>query len=192
VADKKKSALSSVRIIAGEHRSRKITFASGQEGLRPTNDRIRETLFNWLAAYIPSATCLDLFAGSGVLGFEALSRGAGKVVFVDQSPLVNKHLLENSRLLEVDNVEIYCNTAMEWLDSNNQQFDVVFLDPPFDEGFLPALIAKMEKHTVLKEGALIYIEKRRDNKPLDVPARWEELKSKNAGQVSYSLFRYLT
>lgn len=121
-----------VRIIGGKWRGRNISFPD-VPGLRPTGDRMRETLFNWLAPVIPGARCLDLFAGSGALGFEALSRGAASCVFVEQHATVAAQLRETARVLDAATAEIVCMDMRQWLATQSAPFDVVFLDPPFAE-----------------------------------------------------------
>jgi 16S rRNA (guanine966-N2)-methyltransferase len=119
-----------VRIIAGQWRGRKLEFPDSQ-GLRPTSDRVRETLFNWLAPVLPGAVCLDLFAGSGALGFEAASRDASRVVMVEQNSAVFKHLQSQSRRLSAQAVELVNADANDYLAGVDTAFDIVFLDPPF-------------------------------------------------------------
>ena len=137
-----------MRIIAGKWRGRQLKVPDKQ-GLRPTPDRVRETLFNWLMPYIAEARCLDLFAGSGVLGFEALSRGAAYVEFVDQSIEVVKLLKDELIQFKADNANIYCANVPEQLNSLRKPFDIVFLDPPYEEKILLAVSAYLEKNNYL-------------------------------------------
>jgi len=178
-----------VRIIAGQWRGRKLSFPDAH-GLRPTPDRIRETLFNWLAPLIPGACCLDLFAGSGALGFEAASRGAARVVMVDNNPDIVRALRLNQQLLCADVIEILEQEAGNYLSDRSGQFDLVFLDPPFKD---PALLAKSMQMLTgsgsLKEGATIYLEiPAKAPEPL-IPKCWAVEKQKKAGQVAYRLYR---
>jgi 16S rRNA (guanine966-N2)-methyltransferase len=178
-----------VRIIAGQWRGRKLSFPDAH-GLRPTPDRIRETLFNWLAPRIPGACCLDLFAGSGALGFEAASRGAARVVMVDHNPDIVRALRLNQQLLCADVIEILEQEAGNYLSGRSGQFDLVFLDPPFKA---PALLAKSMQMLTdsgsLKEGATIYLEiPAKAPEPL-IPKCWAVEKQKKAGQVAYRLYR---
>ena len=132
-----------IRIISGKFRSRRLPFPDAK-GLRPTPDRVRETLFNWLQKDIHSAVCLDLFAGSGALGFEALSRGAARVVMVDSSPVVVKQLEENTRLLDISDVAIIeKDVSVSW-PTFQERFSVVFLDPPFKANLLGTCFQKLQ------------------------------------------------
>jgi len=178
-----------VRIIGGQWRGRKLAFPD-VEGLRPTSDRMRETLFNWLAPMIHGASCLDLFAGSGALGFEAASRGAARVVLVERSPTVARALLGHQQRLSAANVEVVQRDAVRYLAGSAEPFDIVFLDPPFsDAGLLQQSIKGLDTSRWLKPGAYIYLESPA-NAPLpSVPESWLAVKQKNAGQVSYQLYR---
>ncbi len=177
-----------VRIIGGQWRSRVLRFSASSE-LRPTPDRIRETLFNWLAFDITGAYCLDLFAGSGALGFEALSRGAAFVAMVEQSPPVVASLRENAQLLgAVDKVAIYSAAIPQWqLPPMPHKFDIVFLDPPFHHNWLPICWQWLEDQQCLAADALVYVEAERELSPPPIPADWCLIKSKMAGQVGYHL-----
>ena len=178
-----------VRIIAGQWRGRKLPFPDAQ-GLRPTPDRIRETLFNWLAPLLPGACCLDLFAGSGALGFEAASRGAARVVMVDQNPDIASALKLNQQLLCADVIEILQQGAGNYLAGRREQFDLVFLDPPFkDSTLLEDSIQLLTDSNSLKEGARIYLEMpAKAPEPL-IPKCWAVEKQKKTGQVAYRLYR---
>lgn len=181
----------SVRIIAGEYRSRKLEFPS-LEGLRPTADRIRETLFNWLQNSIQGECCLDLFAGSGALGFEALSRGASQVDFIEQSPSAANSIRSNIERLGTERGEAYCSDAFEWLDRRGQdskKYGLVFLDPPFKGEALARAIVKIESAELLRDGGLVYIEKEKQPSGDDLPSHWLEIKSKKAGVVQFGLYR---
>jgi 16S rRNA (guanine966-N2)-methyltransferase len=179
-----------VRIVGGTHRGRKIAFPDAA-GLRPTGDRIRETLFNWLAPVLPGSRCLDLFAGSGVLGIEAASRGAGEVVLVESAPRVARALHETIDALRLgEQVRLVEADALRWLGSAAPvAFDVVFLDPPFAAGLLAEAAAALERGGWLAEGALVYLERAQAPGPWPVPAHWEIVRDKHAGQVSYALAR---
>lgn len=175
-----------LRIIGGTHRGRKLRFAD-VPGVRPTPDRVRETLFNWLMPLIPGARCLDLFAGSGALGFEALSRGAREVVFVDQSPKVVRMLEDNLALLGGD-AQVVCANTLEWLQrAPAEPFDIVFLDPPFRQQLLGPCCERLEANGWLSRAAAIYIEREADGEPPALPPGWHIEKGKTAGQVSYGL-----
>jgi 16S rRNA (guanine966-N2)-methyltransferase len=180
-----------LRIIGGEWRSRKVPFPE-VEGLRPTPDRVRETLFNWLQNITPGACCLDLFAGSGALGLEALSRGAASVVFVDSSPAVVRQLRNNLNTLKSQHGEVITASAIDWLESRQTdtetRYDLVFLDPPFRKDLLPLTCELLEKRNLLADNAVIYIEAESELNQLVIPENWEESRIKTAGQVTYRLF----
>lgn len=178
-----------LRIIAGTWRGRKLGFAP-VPGLRPTPDRVRETLFNWLAPVIRAARCLDLYAGSGALGLEAASRGAAEVVLVDSDAQVVRTLQEQLRLLQADQVRVVEADAGVYLRSTARPFDVVFLDPPFREQRLPEAIHRLEAGGWLADEAWVYLEAERGLE-LSLPANWELYRSKTAGQVDYHLVHRL-
>ena len=179
-----------VRIIAGQWRGRKLSFPDVQ-GLRPTADRARETLFNWLMPVLHGARCLDLFAGSGALGFEAASRGAAQVVMVDSSHDVVAALRENAELLSASSLQVCQQDAASYLTAGPGPFDVVFLDPPFSN---PALLVQsldaLSAPGRLAAGAWIYIETPATSAEPEVLAGWALEKRKKAGQVAYRLYRY--
>lgn len=177
-----------LRIIGGEWRGRRLAFAD-VPGLRPTGDRIRETLFNWLAPYLPGVRCLDLFAGSGALGLEAASRGAARVVMLDTAPAVARLLREHCATLRATGVEVLQADALQYLGGPAQPFDIVFLDPPFHQGLLQPCCERLENHGWLASRAWIYLEAERElGEPL-VPENWELLRGKTAGEVGYFLAR---
>lgn len=177
---------SQLRIIGGRWRGRRLRFPAVQ-GLRPTPDRVRETLFNWLAPHICGARCLDLFAGSGALGIEALSRGAGEVIFVECHPCVARQLRQNLILLGVDEPRVEQADALTWLDRRGLPFDVILLDPPFDSGLLEPVCHALEKKGWLAPQAYIYLESGLDKKTLNLPKTWKIVREKTAGQVIYRL-----
>ena len=186
-SSKKKSQPGRLRIVAGNWRSRLLDIAD-VEGLRPTSERIRETLFNWLSPRITGARCLDLFAGTGALGFEALSRGAAEVVFVEKSAKAIAALERNIRILDATAAELHCGDARGYLRAaKKNQFDIVFLDPPFAADMLADLCRLLNETSVLARGALVYIEEDRSRPEVELPASWQVLKSKQAGNVRYSL-----
>lgn len=181
------------RIIGGEWRSRRLNFPA-LEGLRPTTDRVKETVFNWLMPYLPGAKVLDLFAGSGSLGIEALSRDAGSLVSIEKSSQAAKSLQENYQLLGVSSgrARVECLDALSWLKAASEgenQFDIVFLDPPFRKDLLEETISLLDKAQILVEGAVIYLEQEKEGKKPELPTDWVQLKEKVAGQVSYQLFQ---
>ncbi|HVY53433.1 MAG TPA: 16S rRNA (guanine(966)-N(2))-methyltransferase RsmD [Gammaproteobacteria bacterium] len=175
-----------VRIIGGNWRGRKLTIPE-VSGVRPTPDRVRETLFNWLAPVMPGARCLDLFAGSGALGFEALSRGAAFVMMVDQSPLVIKALRSQLAAFKGENAEITQATLPAQWPLIQKPFDIVFLDPPYKENLLFPICNMLEEKKFLADSALIYLESDQPIESCNLPSNWKILKCKKAGQVGYYL-----
>lgn len=188
-AKKPPASLHRLRIIGGRWRSRTFSFPV-VDGLRPTGDRIRETLFNWLAPILPGARCLDLFAGSGILGLEALSRGASHCTLVELHPAAAKQLRQNAQLLGANNAQVLQTSALAFLDQQPEPVDVVFLDPPFSGDFWQPVMNKLNEGW-LRDGAMIYVESRRDA-ALIAPANWLLHREKLAGQVCYRLYRYET
>jgi 16S rRNA (guanine966-N2)-methyltransferase len=176
--------LNSLRIIGGAWRRRQPRFPDS-EGLRPTPDRVRETLFNWLGQTLDGEICLDLFAGSGALGFEAASRGAGKVVMVEQNPRVLSALQRNVEMLSAaPPVELRRGDALQYLASTPLKFDIVFLDPPYNKGWLPRLEAVLP--TVLNENAAVYVEA---EYKIEALGAWRVVRQGKAGEVNYHLLR---
>jgi len=177
-----------IRIIAGKWRGRKLKVLD-QTDLRPTPDRVRETLFNWLNPMIEGAYCLDLFAGSGALGFEALSRGAAFVVMVDQSPQVVQSLEASCKQFGAENVLVYQAKAPEQLRTSQQPFDIVFLDPPYQDNLLLPCCFYLEKAGLLADLAYIYLEADHPIEQNELPNHWQLIKSKQAGQVVFHLVK---
>ena len=185
--DKKKSSAGQLRIVAGIWRSRLLQIAD-VPGLRPTPERIRETLFNWLAPKIHGAKCLDLCAGTGALGLEALSRGAGEVVFVERSAVAFETLKSNIALLGGPNAEVLNVDARRYLNGpSTRAFDIVFLDPPFAADLYDELCRLLVEQRWLADDARIYIEMDKDQPELSLPPGWQVLKNKTAGKVRYML-----
>ncbi len=179
-----------VRIIAGRWRGRKLPVIDA-DGLRPTGDRVRETLFNWLQMRVPGAHCLDLFAGSGSLGLEAASREAASVVLVESNKRVADALRDSMRSLGIDErVSLHTQTADAFLDNNKVTFNLVFVDPPFDSGLqLPVVRRLCEGH--LQAGALVYVEAAHNTLPDDAfPDQYEILKLQRFGDVNTFLLQY--
>ena len=172
-----------VRIIGGEWRSRIITFPDSPD-LRPTPDRVRETLFNWLGQDLSGKTCLDLFAGSGALGFEAASRWAARVVMVESDPKILKALQTSSQKLQAEQIELVAMDALKFIASDRRVFDVIFLDPPYRLKLLPELLPLLPPHLV-KDG-LVYVE---GENLSELAAGWRVWRSGRAGKVSYQLLK---
>ncbi|CAI8836005.1 16S rRNA (guanine(966)-N(2))-methyltransferase RsmD [Methylocaldum szegediense] len=176
-----------LRIIGGRFRSRKLKFPNAP-GLRPTPDRVRETLFNWLRNDIEGARCLDLYAGSGALGFEAASRGAAKVVLVERDAAVCKALERNRALLNAEAVDVIQADTERFLSGTGQPFDVVFLDPPFREGLVVPCCRVLEENGWLSPRAKIYVEAESGLRLLGLPGNWRVLREGKAGEVGYHLY----
>ena len=179
-----------LRIIGGRWRSRALSFPV-VEGLRPTGDRIRETLFNWLAPILPGSRCLDLFAGSGILGFEALSRGADHCCLIERNPVAARQLRVNADQLQAEKALILQTSALEFLARPaSEAYHVVFIDPPFADN-LWELAMRLLNNGWLHEDALIYVEAPA-NLSLPLPNGWQTHREKRSGQVCYRLYRYET
>ncbi|MEZ5436288.1 MAG: 16S rRNA (guanine(966)-N(2))-methyltransferase RsmD [Pseudomonadales bacterium] len=178
-----------VRIIGGRWRGRKIAFVDG-EGLRPTGDRIRETLFNWLMPVLPDAHCLDVFAGSGALGFEALSRGAAHCTLLERNAHAVRGLRAAQQLLAADAAQIVLADSESWLATTSAVFDMVFIDPPFADTTLSpaALVALMEQRKLLAEDPWIYVEQPA-TATLIPPQGFAIFRQQRAGQVCFGLWR---
>jgi len=181
-----------VRIIAGQCRGRRISFPA-IVGLRPTGDRLRETLFNWLTAELRGARCLDLFAGSGALGLEAASRGASEVILLELNPSAARALGDNIDVLGLKSAEVFNTNALNWLQQNasdSKPFDIIFLDPPFDSTLLAeAITALTQQSTLLAEDAMIYIEAPARQTLDFMPNNWQLHRHKTAGDVTCYLYR---
>ena len=175
-----------LRIIGGEWRGRKLPFQEA-DGLRPTGDRVRETLFNWLQWNVRGSRCLDLFAGSGALGFEAASRGAAQVVLVENNPLTATQLVRNRERLQSETIEVVRADAFVYLRSDTEPFNLVFVDPPFALEQVTEICAALEDSTLLGKNALVYIETP-SHQSYEVPVAWSMLKSGKAGQVLARLY----
>jgi 16S rRNA (guanine966-N2)-methyltransferase len=177
-----------LRIIGGEWRSRVVNFADIAD-VRPTPDRVRETLFNWLQAPIVGAKCLDLFAGSGVLSFEALSRGASSVLALELDPKAAAAIRNNASALGTAQVQLIQKNTLDWLrtNSSSQQFDVVFVDPPFAAGLYESCFSLLQQHGWLAPAALVYVEADQPIDQLKLPDGWTLIRNKRAGAVYYGL-----
>ncbi|MGI9274392.1 MAG: 16S rRNA (guanine(966)-N(2))-methyltransferase RsmD [Endozoicomonas sp.] len=185
----KHSSGGQLRIIAGEWRSRKLPVAD-LPGLRPTSDRVRETVFNWLAPYVPGAKVLDCFSGTGALSLEALSRGASEAVMLEMAATAANTLKSNLATLNAENARVINTDSMKWLKQPAQTpFDLIFLDPPFRKDLLKETCQLLEDNGYLNDDTLIYIEGEKELLPLPVPETWSFLRQKNAGQVCFSLWR---
>lgn len=188
---KKSPHLSHVRIIGGEYRRRLVAFIEA-DGLRPTPDRLRETLFNWLNNDLPNASVLDCCAGSGVLGFEALSRGAKHVTLIEPDPAQSRQLHATAQALAIPShkIQMIPQTAQACLPTLTEPFDIILLDPPYDLGLWQELLVMIKSHHLVHSDSLIYIE---SNQPLDtalVGINWLALvKYTNVGQIHAGLYK---
>jgi 16S rRNA (guanine966-N2)-methyltransferase len=177
-----------VRIIGGEWRGRKLPVPEA-EGLRPTSDRVRETLFNWLQFSLAGRHCLDAFTGSGALAIEALSRGAAQVTAVERDPKVAKQLRELLTPLAGERLHLLNADVLQWLQGEPEApFDLVFLDPPFHQGLLEPTCQLLEERGWLADNALIYIEQEKQGEPIALPVNWSLQKDKQAGEVRFGLY----
>lgn len=175
-----------VRIIGGKYRGKKIHFPS-IDGLRPTPDRVRETLFNWLMHDIRDTYCLDAFAGSGALGIEAFSRGAADVLLLEQDPIAYSQLQQQINTFASPNIRAQRTDACKFLQEDHGPFDIVFLDPPFKNNYLPSCINTLAQSNLLKTNGLVYVESTH-TLPLD-SNQWTPVKLKQAGQIVYGLYK---
>ena len=179
---------STLRIIGGAWRGRKLHFAP-VEAIRPTPDRVRETLFNWLQMDVAGSRCLDLYAGSGALGLEALSRGAGRVVFVELDPVAARRLSQTLEELGCDRGAVVSAAAKRYLSGPAEPFDIVFLDPPYADHALADTCRLIEEGGWLRPGGLAYLEDAASAGAPTLPPGWTLLRSKRAGEVGYHLAR---
>ena len=177
-----------IRLIAGRWRGRKLAFLD-VEDLRPTPDRVRETVFNWLQPIVGGSRCLDLFAGSGALGFEAASRGADSVTMVELNHQAAKQIQANGQLLAADNCRVENKTAQQFLSHNSNQYDIVFIDPPYQADLWAELAAQLVSTDCLAKNAQIYIECPSKGELPVLPSHWQLIKDKKAGEVRYCLFQ---
>ena len=180
-----------VKIIGGQWRGKKLTFPA-LSGLRPTPNRVRETLFNWLAPRIHHTNCLDLFAGSGILGFEALSRGAKSVSFVEQSPLLISYLNQQINALAIrEQACVYRRmfpfNSKTIVNSEPAKFDIIFADPPFNKNLIPQVCDWLIKENLISAQSLLYLEMEATIKKIQLAENWQIMHWKTAGQVTYTL-----
>ena len=180
---KRKSKTNQVRINAGVWRSRLLKFPDAK-GLRPSPERVRQTVFNWLGQGLTGKTCLDLFAGTGAFGFEALSRNAKQVTMVEYSKPASQSLSQNQALLKAENCQILNIDAMQFLASNQQQFDIIFCDPPYQMQWIDKLLPLLGSH--LNTNGILYAEAEFEIKS---DTSWQVLKQSKAGNVYYHLLK---
>lgn len=178
-----KAATNQVRINAGVWRSRLLKFPD-VEGLRPTPERVRITVFNWLGQDLTGKTCLDLFAGTGAFGFEALSRNAKNVVMVENSKAAYQSLLQNQNLLGAQNCQILHQDAQQFLANNSQKFDIIFCDPPYNKNWLEKLLPILNQH--VSENGVVYMEA---ESKIEANHNWQIIKQNKTGNVYYHLLK---
>lgn len=176
-----------IRIIGGQWRGRKLPVPDSP-GLRPTTDRVRETLFNWLAPYMVDARCLDCFAGSGALGLEALSRYAAKATLLEMERGVAQQLQKNLATLKAGNAQVVNTNTLNYLNQPGEPYDIVFVDPPFRKGLLEETLTLLQTQNWLARDAMVYVESEVENGLPPVPASWRLHREKVAGQVAYRLY----
>ena len=186
-------AMGEVRVIAGLWRGRKLSVLNA-EGLRPTTDRVKETLFNWLMMDVANARCLDCFAGSGSLGIEALSRQAQAVFFLEKFATAAQQLKKNLASLKTDNGTVINTDTLAYLAQKNNEnpFDIIFIDPPFHHQFVPQILPLLQQNNWLAENALIYVETEKNHPPLPLAENWQIIKEKSAGMVTSRLIQVTT
>ena len=180
----------SIRLIAGQWRGRRLPVLD-KPGLRPTTDRVRETVFNWLMTEVADTRCLDLFAGTGALGLECLSRGAKFVQFVERDRQVSAALQQNLDSLNAgERAQCWTGTAGDFLSSHQstEMFGLVFLDPPFADAAVTNIAQQLDESGCLRSDALVYVETDNDQPPPLLPERWQVYRSKSAGQSRYELY----
>ncbi|NVJ50367.1 MAG: 16S rRNA (guanine(966)-N(2))-methyltransferase RsmD [Gammaproteobacteria bacterium] len=177
-----------VRIIGGRWKGRRLKFVE-VNGLRPTLDRVRETLFNWLMYDVAGARCLDLFAGSAAIGIEALSRGAKEVVFVEKNKKAADYIHHNLKELAFTNARVFNTSAEVVLKKNEQPYDIIFIDPPFYQDFLDKILQGLNIPAFVHEGTLVYVERERHSDDITVPDNWQLEKSKQVGGLEFYLYR---
>lgn len=191
--DKREPARTELRIIGGQWRSRRLSFQAAP-GLRPTQDRDRETLFNWLMHHVDGARCLDLFAGSGALGLEALSRGAIHVDFVEAADHAAAAIRSHLQTLQCRDARVFNQTAERWLKQQLEAtaYDIIFLDPPFHEGLLQPCLYRLEYDGYLHPDTLIYVESESTFTSAQLPPHWQVIKEKSRGQSRFLLAQCAT
>ena len=182
------AAMGEVRIIGGDWRGRKLPVLM-QEGLRPTSDRVRETLFNWLQFEVATARCLDLFSGSGALGLEALSRGAKSCWFAELAPKVAVQLEQNLRTLDaLERAQVYQGDTLKWLaQPAAEPFEIVFIDPPFHQGLVQPVIDALFAQGWINQNSWLYIEQEKSLESPQLPEGWQWHREKTTSQVRYGL-----
>ena len=184
------NTITKLRVISGKWRNRKLDFIHNIN-LRPTPERIRETVFNWITNYIHNAKVLDCFAGSGIFAIEALSRGAAKASIIDNSEMAINNINSNVKKLAINNIDIIKQDCLLYLQDNqkNSKYDIVFIDPPFHQNMLEKTCKLLNDNDFIHKGSLIYTETEREISNIDTPNNWSLIKSKVAKSISYKLWQ---
>ncbi|ALD14995.1 16S rRNA methyltransferase [Buchnera aphidicola (Aphis glycines)] len=177
-----------VYIISGKLKGQKIAFKNNLN-IRPTTNRIRETLFNWIAKDIKNSRCLDCFAGSGALGLESISRHAKFVTLLEIKKKIILSLIQNAKKLNVSNVEIIHTNTLDWLKKTKKPYDIIFIDPPYNEKLVENTIILLEKKKWIKNKSIIYIETKK-NQPLILPYNFTLYKKKITNHIAFYLYIY--
>ena len=181
----------SVRIIGGDWRGRRLPVA-GVPGLRPSGDRSRETLFNWLQPWLVASDCADLFAGTGALGFEAASRGAASVLMIEKHPRAQEVLRQDIEQLQAVQVKLHSGGAMSMIEEfKPDSFDIVFVDPPFDSNLASVVLERLDKIGCVRRGGFVYVESPA-MQPVVPPPHWRVWRDQQLGDVRMQLFRRQT
>ena len=190
VRKKVNSSTGNIRIIGGKHRGRKLPVLN-LEGLRPTTDRMKETVFNWLMLDVRNAKCIDCFAGAGSLGFEALSRGASHVQFIELDKPAAQQLSKNASLLRIDaeSATVQQGNALQVLETLKEAADLIFIDPPFHKDLVQSCVDIIHSKGLVRAGSKIYIERENNSHSLHVPDSWQQIKNKSTQQVSAELYQ---
>jgi 16S rRNA (guanine966-N2)-methyltransferase len=188
--NKRSSTSGAIRIISGQYRGRKLPVLNAQ-GLRPTTDRLKETVFNWLMPYVTDSHCLDMFAGSGSLGLEALSRYASSCTFLEMDKQAANLIKQNIDTLSIDQrfTQVLHGDALQLCRNLSKRFDMVFIDPPFNQQLIPKSIDTLVECELLAVDAIVYIECERQNSLYQVPESWYLLKQKETNTVSSRVYQ---
>ena len=189
--NKQVNSTGQIRIIGGKHRSRKLKVLDVQ-GLRPTTDRVKETIFNWLMPYTNNAVVLDCFAGSGGLGFEALSRYAEQVDFIELDNQAHKQLEENIKVLKAENAVASKGNCLDLLPTFTKEYNLIFVDPPFRKGLALETCLQIEKYNLIAQNGVIYLEVERELGDIEFPLSWQVIKEKSFGQVTSYLLQKIS
>lgn len=176
-----------LRIISGKWKSRKINFSGSTEQLRPTSDRTKENLFNWIQYEIQNSRCLDLFSGSGNLGIESLSRGANSCTFIEKDKRAYQKIKKNLDILEANNVSVYNIDAFNYIKKNKMTYDFIFLDPPFGKNIISKILNQLQLNKIISVRTKVYIEVEKNFNIEPIKKNWKIIKYKTTSEVQYAL-----